>query len=273
MGNKSHRYQQTCYSKERCQSSIWIFFNRRDDSGNCLYGDKVKVEFKGDEWLHHPDENVDLSILPVGPKLKKLGKNGENLFLSNDLYEIVPSNEDEWSRVGPLEDIVSIGYPNGLWDEHSNSPICRKGITATFPKLNYHNKEEFVVDMPIYPGISGSPVYAYSFGMEYYEGGGWGQGSKCLLIGILYGGLKYKIGRQGADLYLIPTTEDTAHVHEYLSNLGVAIKSSRLKDFENVLEHTLDDDDKEWMRKGESYTNRNNPCKNNGPSSTANKLL
>jgi hypothetical protein len=33
------------------------------------------------------------------------------------------------------------------------------------------NKEQFLVDMPIYPGISGSPVFAISYGNEYYESG------------------------------------------------------------------------------------------------------
>ena len=33
--------------------------------------------------------------------------------------------------VSALEDIIMVGYPNGIWDEKNNKPIFRKGITAT----------------------------------------------------------------------------------------------------------------------------------------------
>jgi len=66
-------------------------------------------------------------------------------------------------------------------------------------------REEFVLDVPIFPGISGSPVYAMSYGNEYYESGGWAVGSKCLLICVLFAGLKYRVNTPGADLSVIPT--------------------------------------------------------------------
>lgn len=212
----------------------YFYVNKTDESGKCSYGNKVMVEFKGEDWIHHPSDNIDLSVLPMNERISKLEEQGHKLFFVSDLYEIVPSNAQEWSRIGPLEDIVTIGYPNGLWDEQNNTPIARKGITATYANLNYRNKEQFVVDVPIFPGMSGSPVFAYSYGQESYESGGLGVGSKCLLIGILSAKLKYKVGKPGADLSLIPTSDNKSDMYELLSNLGVAIKSTKLKDFENI---------------------------------------
>ncbi|MGI0032608.1 MAG: hypothetical protein ACRD97_04970 [Nitrososphaeraceae archaeon] len=110
--------------------------------------------------------------------------------------------------------------------------------------MNYLNKEQFLVDIPIFRGISGSPVFAYSYGHEFYESGGWGVGGKCLFIGILYAGLKYKEGEAGADLSLIPTDKSKSGVNELGSNLGVAIKSTKLKDFDNIFERMLDEEQK-----------------------------
>jgi hypothetical protein len=230
-----------------------FYFNKMDKSGKCLYGEKVRVEFNGEEWMHHPSKEVDLSILPVGNKIKKIEERGERLFLSSNLYEIVPANKQEWTRVGPLEDIVTIGYPNGLWDENNNMPISRKGITATYANVNYRGKEEFLVDIPIFPGISGSPVIAYSYGNEFYESGGWGVGGKCLFIGIVYARLKYRKGEAGADMYLIPTDDRKADLYELMSDLAVAIKSTKLKDFEKILEPTLDEEDKKYIEKIRVY--------------------
>lgn len=215
--------------------SGYFYINKRDASGRCDYGNKVKIEFKGDEWIHHPDVNVDLSVLPINDKLAEIETKGEKLFFVSDLHELVPSDEREWSRIGPLEDIITVGYPNGLWDEENNLPIARKGITSTYARQNYKNKEQFVLDVPIFPGISGSPVYAMSYGNEFYESGGWAVGSKCLLIGILFGGLKYRVGIPGADLSVIPTDNRSSDINDLISQLGVAVKSTKLKDFDKVL--------------------------------------
>jgi len=230
--------------------------NKRDARGKCSFGSKVLIEFKGEEWIEHPSNDVDLSVLPVSNYIDKLEQKGEKLFFVNGLHEIVPANDIGWSRIGPLEDIVTVGYPNGLWDEENNIPIARKGITASYPNLNYLNKEQFVVDMPIYPGISGSPVFAMSYGQEDYESGGWGIGGKCLLIGILYAGLRYKEKKPGADLSVIPTDDSRSDPYELMSNLGVAIKSTKLKDFENVFVSRLDDEDKKYLKKADTYEAR-----------------
>jgi len=128
----------------------YFYFNKRDDTSKCQFGNKVKIEFKGQEWLHHPHSDIDLSVLPISNYISELEKKGEKLFFDDSWHEIVPSNEIEWSRIGPLENIVAVGYPNGLWDEGNNTPIARKGITASYPNLSYLNKEQFVVDMPIF---------------------------------------------------------------------------------------------------------------------------
>ena len=57
-----------------------------------------------------------------------------------------------------MEEIVTVGFPDGLWDAVNNKPIFRRGVTATHPKLDYNGKKELLIDAAAVPGTSGSPV-------------------------------------------------------------------------------------------------------------------
>ena len=65
-------------------------------------------------------------------------------------------------EIDAIEDIIFIGYPNGIWDSVNNMPILRKGSTATHPCLNYNGKKEFMIDAACFPGSSGSPVLIFN---------------------------------------------------------------------------------------------------------------
>jgi hypothetical protein len=60
-----------------------------------------------------------------------------------------------------------IGYPNALWDKVNGIPFFKKRMTATHPYINYNGREEFVMNMSVYPGSSGSPVFLLT--NEFYE--------------------------------------------------------------------------------------------------------
>jgi hypothetical protein len=51
-----------------------------------------------------------------------------------------------------------VGYPRAIKYYHNNFPIIRKGITATHPIIRFNYSNEFLIDAPCYPGVSGSPV-------------------------------------------------------------------------------------------------------------------
>ena len=53
---------------------------------------------------------------------------------------MIPAQADLES-LDAIEEIVMIGYPNGLWDSVNNMPIARRGITATPVYLNYEGKK------------------------------------------------------------------------------------------------------------------------------------
>jgi hypothetical protein len=57
------------------------------------------------------------------------------------------------------QQVLVIGYPDGLFDAKHLTPIARTGHTATPIQLDYLGSPAFLIDAPIFPGSSGSPVF------------------------------------------------------------------------------------------------------------------
>lgn len=64
-------------------------------------------------------------------------------------------------ELSAIEDIIMIGYPDGIWDSINNQPIIRRGITATQPKNNFNGKQEFLIDAACSPRFKWFPGYDY----------------------------------------------------------------------------------------------------------------
>lgn len=112
-----------------------------------------------EECTFHSDVDVDLVFIPITnvvqdifnntgsiPNIKLLSK--ENLLLPTD-----------YDFLNVIENILVMGYPNGLWDSENYRPLIRTGITASDPRLDYQGKKEFIIDAEIIGGSSGSPVF------------------------------------------------------------------------------------------------------------------
>ena len=109
------------------------------------------------KWYGHHDPNVDLSYLPILPVIEHFKRQGKEVFFIPYARDFIPT-DDELNGITQLDDVVMIGYPNGIWDNVNNQPIFRKGSLATRPNKNYLGRREFVIDMPVYGGSSGSPI-------------------------------------------------------------------------------------------------------------------
>lgn len=78
-------------------------------------------------WRKHPDDNVDLCALAIGPILNALKAQGKFAKVSWLPMNIIASDE-EIGNMFQLDEVVMIGYPNGILDEVNNQPIFRRGI-------------------------------------------------------------------------------------------------------------------------------------------------
>lgn len=85
------------------------------------------------------------------------------------------------------QDIVMVGYPQGIYDDVNNKPVLRKGITSSPIKLDFKGKPHFLIDISCHHGSSGSPVFIVDKGV-YLEKNAILPGPRLLFLGIFVGG-------------------------------------------------------------------------------------
>ncbi len=107
-------------------------------------------------WIPHPSHEVDLTVMPVGSMLNNLIGGGKKAFIVHLDPSLIPTDTN-LAELTPLEDILVVGYPDGISDPAHNIPVFRRGITATPVYIDFANRTEFLIDAAIFPGSSGSP--------------------------------------------------------------------------------------------------------------------
>lgn len=212
-----------------------IILTARRQDGSPDFGNNIPIsltDFEG-RWLLHPDETIDLAIMPMGDVLNDLKNKNKEPFLVFLDQSIIPDDNSN-SNLSDLEDVLIVGYPDGISDTKNNVPIMRRGITATPPKLDFDGEPKFLVDASIFPGSSGSPVFIYNSGSYSNVDGGLVIGSRIILIGVVYAVAQHMVT---GELRLIPAPTQSRPValSNIPNNLGVCIKSDKLIDFEALL--------------------------------------
>jgi len=174
--------------------------------------------------------------MPIAPILNKSIKNNKPIYFRSFKENQIPKKE-VWDSFTALEDIIMIGYPIGLWDSKNNLPIIRKGQTATPMKIDYQGKSEFLLDIPAFPGSSGSPVILYNQG-SYATDKGISMGTRLYLVGILYAGPMYNAKGTGEiTIHNLPVNVETTTGVPI--NIGISIKSNLLLDFKTELKKLI----------------------------------
>jgi len=198
-----------------------------DDSGT-LTDKRLSVRLDNSEhrWIKHPDDDVDLCVLPIAPLFSRCESGTRIFFKTFDASSIPTSQETE--SFSCIDEITMIGYPNGLWDFANNLPIVRRGITATPYKFDYVGKKEFLIDSACFPGSSGSPVLLYNEG-AYSTVGTINLGGRLRLLGVMYAGPQMDMNGE------IVLDNNPKVVTRGMINLGLVIKSERLLEFEPLL--------------------------------------
>ena len=182
-------------------------------------------------WFPHPDNDVDLCVMPIAPLFHEAEKTNTKFFFSTLDKNLIPTAPDLDDMVG-LEAIVMVGYPNGLWDKTNNLPIFRKGVLASDYKYDWNGKKEFLIDAACFPGSSGSPVLLFEVG-SYQTRNALVMGSRIKLLGVLYAGPQHTI-HGDIQVVTVPTLQKPVSVAGIPNNLGIVIKADQLKAFEGM---------------------------------------
>lgn len=184
-------------------------------------------------WTFHPDPNIDLCAMPIGQLLAAAKQLNSTLFYRTFDQNLIP-NQEQKNDLDVVEDILMIGYPNGIWDEKNNLPIIRKGTTATHPNIDYNGKSEFLIDAACFPGSSGSPVVLYNRNGYSTKNGGFNIGGhRIFFLGILYSGPQHTATGE-LQIVNVPNLQKPMTFSRIPNNLGIVIKADKVFDFADV---------------------------------------
>lgn len=184
-------------------------------------------------WQKHPDHDVDLCAMAIAPFLREAENRGEKLFYISLDKSLLPTSQ-QLLDFSALEEILMVGYPNGIWDYINNKPILRKGVTATHPNYDYCGKKEIMIDAACFPGSSGSPVFIFNEGGYRDKRGNTYMGSsRIILLGTLYAGPQHT-AQGDIEIINVPTDSRPVSISRIPNNLGLVIKSERILELENL---------------------------------------
>ena len=137
-----------------------VFTQKRN--GQPAFGERFQLNIEDfpHAWFLHPDPAIDLAIIPMRPLEQAARDQGVELY-----YHMIDSRQAPDAAtlrsLDALEEVLFVGYPNGVWDQVNLMPILRRGTTATPIALDFEGRPEFLIDAAVYPGSSGSPVFIY----------------------------------------------------------------------------------------------------------------
>jgi hypothetical protein len=100
------------------------------------------------------------------------------------LYVFTESHTQIDIKIRPTSPTTLLGYPFGFYDTSHFLPIWKTGHVASEPDVDFEGRPAFLVDVSVFPGMSGSPVLAVSNGVYESESGTMLTGRATRLLGI-----------------------------------------------------------------------------------------
>jgi hypothetical protein len=169
--------------------------------------------------------------MPIAPFVNEAAKRGDKLFYIPFTIDLLPADKHK-EELTAIEDVLMIGYPNGIWDSVNNMPIFRKGTTATNPLLDYNGKKEIMIDIAAFPGSSGSPVLIFNEGGYREKKGNMYMGAnRIILLGVLFAGPQ---AIATGEIIMTTNLQRPIAVSQIPINLGLIIKSERILEMEKL---------------------------------------
>ncbi|HTR28383.1 MAG TPA: serine protease [Puia sp.] len=203
------------------------------------YGKIITINFKNfnELWLYHPSE--DLAVLPLAPVYNNKIKSNLQSFTVNFPETLIPS-EQIFESFDAIEDVLMIGYPKGFGDSVNNLPVIRKGSTATPVYLNYNGNPQFLIDIPIFPGSSGSPIILYD-NQHVDKRGNLVIIRRAFFLGVVVESQNYLAKGIVNEDKRVPNSKYLTTLTDLPFNIGIVIKSYELLQFKSILKRLESD--------------------------------
>lgn len=192
-----------------------------------ILGESHQINFIESNFIGHPNPSVDVAVMNISTQLSEICEGGEIAFWKHITQKLFPTEEQFDKFIGPMEEVVFIGYPSGIWDTKNLLPIARKGMTASPCYIDFEGEKKFLIDASVFPGSSGSPVFIYYAGGHSDKQGGMYTGNRIHFIGII--SKVYQRLEQGeVQVIDIPTEQKTIAQVNQMIDLGITFKAETI---------------------------------------------
>lgn len=157
---------------------------------------------KNSIYVEHPDQSIDLACVVANaiedPKFDVFALTIPRVMLATYQEQDLSPGQDVWF----------VGYPADRYDIANNLPLMRHGYIASIPSVDFGGNKQIIIDAPVFPGSSGSPVSTDING-------------KIRLIGVIV-----ETMIQFNELKALPTSQVVGI--ENIIGLGIVLKSTLL---------------------------------------------
>ncbi len=129
-----------------------IGFRTENADGSWRYTPATLKIRDGDKelWTHHPDRDVAVIAIEAPAAFAKAAL-PENWLAADDTFAKY--------QVTPGDEMLALGFPEGLSANAAGFPILRSGRVASFPLAPSNAFPTFLLDFAVFPGNSGGPVF------------------------------------------------------------------------------------------------------------------
>lgn len=209
-----------------------VTFFLHTKSGENIDEEKLQIDYNVN-WFFHKSKDLCFCFAnPFFEKIKnQISKEIFYIAVTEDLIPDLVKLED----LSAIEDVIMVGYPNGLWDQKNNLPLFRKGITASHPAIDFNRENIGAIDMACFPGSSGSPIFILNEnGYSDKNGNSYLGAKRLIFLGILFEGPQFN-AKGELVVENIPTHQKISSQTPIMINLGYYIKAIELLEFKEII--------------------------------------
>lgn len=222
-------------NNDKKKSMPFLVTNKHVVAGNCQLVIRMRnhttgslekfsiPSLKKDEkitYYIHENAKVDIAVIPLNGKF--IEENSYDFFAFDIDNDALDSEQLRKFDVDKGSLIYMLGYPMGLVNMSSSTPICRLGCIARMDKEQIESTNNILVDIQNFPGNSGSPIIYRPEALSI-------EGTKNLmnsvLIGIVHSYIPYRetlISSQTGEIVEIRSENSGlayAHPVEYIRHI------------------------------------------------------
>lgn len=109
---------------------------------------------EGKVYFDHTNPKVDVGCINIS----SLNNRGIKLNIpALDINEFAKFDRSE--LIAGMK-ILFVGYPSAFYDKKNSLPVMRSGTIASIPSVDFNGEPCILLDAQVFPGSSGSPVFA-----------------------------------------------------------------------------------------------------------------